>query len=198
MPDSGTLSNVPCANNELKIDTSDELDELKIDTFDKLDEKRDLAAFRRVNFIYNVDDNDPDIDGLELRTARFLGALPQLQTLQLDGWRLTGRLLQRVISEVNVTSFAALRTVVWGNGRSPLNELLPLWGFPVEHIEVSVAEPVARPRKRWPAPARSLKRLNLHLSTIAIPTIVKLLHRSPCLELFRYDLFCDPLSEWSP
>jgi hypothetical protein len=40
MPDSGTLSNVPCANNELKIDPSDESDELKIDTFDKLDEQR--------------------------------------------------------------------------------------------------------------------------------------------------------------
>jgi hypothetical protein len=41
------------------MDTSDELDELKIDTFGKLDEllrtveKGDLAAFRRVNFIYN-------------------------------------------------------------------------------------------------------------------------------------------------
>jgi hypothetical protein len=68
------------------MDTFDELDELKIDTFDKLDEllrtveKRDLAAFRRVNFIFNVDDNDSDIDGLELRTARLLDALPQLQT----------------------------------------------------------------------------------------------------------------------
>ena len=61
MLDSGTLSNVPCANNELKIDTSDKSDELKIDTFDELEEllctveERDLAAFRRVNFIYNID-----------------------------------------------------------------------------------------------------------------------------------------------
>ena len=169
------MSEVPCANNELKIDTSDKSDELKIDTFDKLDEllrtveKRDLAAFRRVNFIYNVDDNDPDIDGLELRTARFLGALPQLQTLQLDGWTATGQLLQRAIAEASVTSFGELKTVIWGSYRSPLDELLPLWGFPVEHIEVSVAEPVARSRKRWPAPNPSLKRLNLHLSTIATP-----------------------------
>src|ERR1700735_4649521 len=82
MPDSS-------ANNELMTDTSDESDMLKIDTFDKLDEllrtsgKHDLAAIRKVNFIYNVDDNHPDRE-LELRTARFLGALPQLQTLQLD------------------------------------------------------------------------------------------------------------------
>ena len=81
MPDSGTLSKMPCANNELEMDTFDELDELKIDTFDKLDdllrtaEKHDLAAFRNVNFNYDVNHNDPDIDGLELRTARFLGAL---------------------------------------------------------------------------------------------------------------------------
>jgi hypothetical protein len=94
MPDSGTLSKVPCANNELEMDTSDELDELKIDTFDKLDEllrtveKRDLAAFRRFNFICNVDDNDSNIDGLELRMARLLDALPQLQMLQLYGPRL--------------------------------------------------------------------------------------------------------------
>jgi hypothetical protein len=56
-------------------------------------EKRDLAAFRRVNFIYDFDDYDPDIDKLELRTPRFLSSLPHVQTLQLDGWNLTGRLL---------------------------------------------------------------------------------------------------------
>jgi hypothetical protein len=149
MPDSSVL----CVNNELKIDTFDKLDELL-----RTVEKHDLAAFRRVNFIYSVDDNEPDLDKLELRTARFLGALPQLQTLRLDGWRATGRLLQRTIAEANVTSFAALRTVVWGNGGSPLNELLPRWRFPVEHIEVSAAESVTRPRKGWPAPTRSLKR----------------------------------------
>jgi hypothetical protein len=71
MLDSGTLSNVPCANNELKIDTFDELDELLCTV-----EERDLAAFRRVNFIYNIDDGDLDIDWLELCTARFLGTLP--------------------------------------------------------------------------------------------------------------------------
>jgi hypothetical protein len=92
MPDSGTLFKAACANNELKIDTneSDEL-LLKIDTFDRLHEllhtvkKRDLAAFRRVHFIYDVDDEDSDIDRLELYTARFLCSLPQLQMLQLDG-----------------------------------------------------------------------------------------------------------------
>jgi hypothetical protein len=49
MPDS-TISEVPCANNELRTDTYDKSDVLKIDTFDKLDdllrtaEKHDLAA----------------------------------------------------------------------------------------------------------------------------------------------------------
>jgi hypothetical protein len=192
MPDSGTLSKVPCANNELEMDTSDELDELKIDTFDKLDEllrtveKRDLAAFRRFNFICNVDDNDSDIDGLELRMARLLDALPQLQTLQLYRPRATGELQPRVIAD-SMTSFTALKTVIWGKYRSPLNELLPLWRFHVEHIEVSVAEPVAQSLKCWPAPLHSLKKLNLHDSAIAISTVKKLLCLSPHLELFRYD-----------
>jgi hypothetical protein len=213
MSDLGNLSKVLCANNELEINTdeSDELkidtDELKIDgdelkietnklkiTFDRLDEllrtveKRNLATFRRVNFIYNVNDNDPDIDELELRTARFLGSLPQLQTLQLDGWASTGRLLQRTIAEATVTSFRELKTVIWGSHDSPLDELLPLWTFPVvEHIEVTVAEPVAR---SWPAPTSSLRKLNLHESTITDRTLGKLLSLSPCLELLRYDHLC--------
>ena len=68
------------------MDTGDELDELKID--DKLDEllcpveKCNLAAVRRVNFIYDVNDNDLD---MELCTARFLDALLHLQMLQLSG-----------------------------------------------------------------------------------------------------------------
>ena len=80
--------------NKLKLDTN----KPNLHTFDRLDEllhtveKRDLAAFRRVNFIYDFDDNDPDIDKLELRTARFLSSLPHVQTLQLDRWNLTGRL----------------------------------------------------------------------------------------------------------
>lgn len=75
---------------KLEMDTSDELDELKINTFDKLDEllhtveTRDLTAFRRVNFNFNIDDNDTDIDGLAVRTSCLLNALP-LQTLQPDG-----------------------------------------------------------------------------------------------------------------
>jgi hypothetical protein len=84
---------VPRANNELQIDTSsDESDELMTDTFGELDELKitfdeiyellienhDLAAFRRVNLTYDPIDNDPEIDVLELRTACFLGALPQL------------------------------------------------------------------------------------------------------------------------
>jgi hypothetical protein len=185
MLDSGTLSNVPCANNELKIDTFDELDELLCTV-----EERDLAAFRRVNFIYNIDDGDLDIDWLELCTARFLGTLPQRQILQLDGWTATGRLLQQAIAEASVTSFRELKTIIWGCDTSPLNELLPLWEFPVEHIEVSVAEPVPRSLKRWPDPTLSLKRLNLHLSTIADRTLAKLLRLSPCLELLRYDHWC--------
>jgi hypothetical protein len=197
------MSEVPCANDELKTDTSDKSDELKIDTFDKLDEllrtveKQDLAAFRRVNFIYNVEYNDPDMDRQELRTARFLGALPRLQRLQLDGFTATGQLLQRAITEASATSFGELKTVIWGSYRSPLDEVLPLWGFPVEHIEVSVAEPVSRSRKSWPAPNPSLKRLNLHLSTIEHRTLEKLLHLSPYLELLRYDHWCQVWSEWS-
>jgi hypothetical protein len=126
------MSEVPCANDELM---TDESDELKIDTFDKLDEllrtveKHDLAAFRRVNFIYNVNYNDSDMDGQELRTARFLGALPRLQTLQLDGFTATGQLLQRAITEASATSFGELKTVIWGSYRSPLDEVLPLWGL---------------------------------------------------------------------
>jgi hypothetical protein len=52
MPDS-SISEVPCANNELVTDAFDEFDVLKIDTFDKLDEllrtteKQDLAAVRQ-------------------------------------------------------------------------------------------------------------------------------------------------------
>ncbi|KAN0072853.1 hypothetical protein V8E54_008967 [Elaphomyces granulatus] len=195
MPDSGTLFKVPCANNELKIDT-DESDELKIDTFDRLDEllrtvkKHDLAAFRRVHFIYDVDNEDSDIDGLELRTARFLGSLPHLQTLQLDGWASTGRLLQRAIAEAIVTSFKELKTVIWGSHATPLNELLPLWGFSLEHIEVRMAEPVS-PIKHWPAPTSSLRRLNLHRSSIADHTVRELLHLSPCLETLRFDHLCN-------
>ncbi|KAN0083193.1 hypothetical protein V8E54_002281 [Elaphomyces granulatus] len=201
MPDSGTLlSKLPYANNELEMDTSDELDELKIDHFDKLDEllctveTRDLAAFRRVNFICNVNDNDWDIDGLALRVARLLDALPQLQTLQLDGPRGTGDLLLRAIAD-SVTSFTALKTVIWGRYRSPLNELLPLWGSHVEHIEVSVAEPVAQSLNRWPVPIHSLKKLNLHYSTIRIGTVEELLRLSPCLELFRYDHRMDAVNK---
>jgi hypothetical protein len=133
MPDSGTLSKMPYANNELiKIDTGDELDELKIDTVDKLDEllcpveKCNLAAVRRVNFIYDVNDNDSD---MELRTARFLDALPRLQMLQLGGQRATGELLLQVITN-SVMAFAALKTVIWGKFSSPLNELLPCGGSP--------------------------------------------------------------------
>ena len=184
---------------ELKIDTFDGLDELKIDTFDELDgllrEKRDLAAFRRVNFIYNFKDNDPDICRRARAAHRFLGALPQLQTLQLEDERTaTGRLLQRAIPEA---SFAALKTVIWSSGTCPLNELLPLWGFPVEHIEVSVGEPVARSRKRWPAPNPSQRTLNLHLSTLADSTVAKLLRLSPRLKSLRYDHWCDVKCKWS-
>jgi hypothetical protein len=191
MPDSGTLSKTPYANNELKMDTGDELDELKIDTVDKLDEllcpveKCNLAAVRRVNFIYDVNDNDSD---LERRTARFLDALPHLQMLQLGGRRATGELLLQVMA------FAELKTVIWGKFCSPLTELLPLWRFPVEQIEVSVEE-VAGSLKRWPDPINSLKKLNLRYSTIAFGTLKKLLRLSPCLELFRYDYLMDINSE---
>jgi hypothetical protein len=119
MPDSDTLFKAERPNNELKIDPdkSDEL-LLKIDTFDRFHEllhtvkKRDRAAFRRVHFIYDVDDEDSDIDRLELYTACFLGSLPQLQTLQLDGWTSTGRLLQRTIAQARATSFRKLKTVI--------------------------------------------------------------------------------------
>jgi hypothetical protein len=185
--------------NELKIDTNKlKLDTnkatVKLDTFNKLDEllrtveKRDLAAFRRVNFIYDFDDYDPDIDELELRTARFLSSLPHVQTLQLDGWILTGRLLQRTIAEGTLMPFRELKTVILGSHDSPLDELLPLWSFSVEHIEVRVAEP--RSRKHWPAPTSSLRMLNLHRSTITDHTFADLLNFSPCLELLRYDHLC--------
>jgi hypothetical protein len=39
MPDSGTLSKVPCAN-ELRIDTSDESDEMRINTSNESNELR--------------------------------------------------------------------------------------------------------------------------------------------------------------
>jgi hypothetical protein len=96
----------------------DKSDVLKIDTFDKLDEllrtaeKHYLATLRTVHFVYKVDDNDTDIDRLELCTARFLGALPHLQTLQLDGCNATGWLLQRAITEASATSFGELKTVI--------------------------------------------------------------------------------------
>ena len=194
-------------------DASDESDVLKIDTFDKLDEllhtagKRDLAAIRQFNFIYNVDDDHLD-RGLELQTARFLGALPQLQILQLDQtvpWQLPtskamSQLLQRAITEASATSFRELKTIIWGLYKNPLDEMLPLWGFPVEHIEVSVREPVAWPYRPWPAPNPSLKRLNLHSSTIQENTLEKLLHLSPCLEVLRHVHSCNVSavsSEWS-
>ena len=112
MPDSGTLSNVPCANNELKIDNSDESDE---------------------------------------------------------------------------------KTIWVCDGSSPLNELLPLWRFPVEHIEVNMKEPAP---KSWPDPTLSLKRLNLDYSTITDCALAKLLRLSPCLESLRYDHFCHVSCEW--
>jgi hypothetical protein len=200
MPDS-SISEVPCANNELVTNTSNESDKLKIDTFGNLDkllraaEKGDLAAVRQVHFIYNILDSDnPYID--ELRTARFLGALPRLQSLQLDGWTGMGRLLQ-TITDASATPFGNLKTIIWGSGMNPLDEMLPLWRLPVEHIEVSVGEPelVTRSRKCWPAPSHSLKRLNLHFSTIEHRTLEKLLHLSPDLELLRYDHWCYTNSE---
>jgi hypothetical protein len=179
--------------NKLKLDTN----KPNLHTFDRLDEllhtveKRDLAAFRRVNFIYDFDDNDPDIDKLELRTARFLSSLPHVQTLQLDRWNLTGRLLQRTIVEGTLTPFRELKTVIWGSHNSPLDELLPLWRFSVEHIEVRVSEQVARLRtKHWPAPTSSLRKLNSHRSTITDRTLSTLLNLSPRLELLRYDHLC--------
>jgi hypothetical protein len=38
-------------------------------------------------------------------------------------------LLQRAIAEASMTSFTVLKTVIWGDGSSPLNELLStsLW-----------------------------------------------------------------------
>jgi hypothetical protein len=97
-----------------------------------------------------------------------------------------------------MTSFRELKTVIWGSHPSPLDELLPLWRFSVEHIEVRAAEPVARLlRKHWPPPTSSLRRLNLHRSIITDRTLWKLLGLSPCLELLRYDHLCHVNSEWS-
>ena len=207
MSDLDNPSKVLCANcnNELKKSDKVKIDadklEIYIDrkqkiTFDRLDkllrtvEKSNLATFRRVNFFYDVNQNDPDIDELELRTARFLGSLPQLQTLHLQRFASTGRLLQQTIAEATVTSFRELKTVIWDTDRSRLDELLPLWMFPVEHIEVKVKEPVSWPGQHWPAPTYSLKRLNLHRSSITDRTLGKLLSLSPCLELLRYDHLC--------
>jgi hypothetical protein len=103
MPDSGTLSNVACANNELKIDNSDESDE---------------------------------------------------------------------------------KTIWVCDGSSPLNELLPLWRFPVEHIEVNMKEPAP---KSWPDPTLSLKRLNLDLDHHRLhPCEVT----APLAESVHYDYRC--------
>jgi hypothetical protein len=93
--------------------------------------------------------------------------------------------------------FRELKTVIWGSHDSPLDELLPLWRFSVEHIEVRVAEPVTRSRKHWPAPTSSLRRLNLHRSTITDGAFADLLKLSPCLELLRYDHLCHVDCEWS-
>ena len=205
MPDSDTLPNMPYANkmdtgdelDEMKIDTVDKLDELKIDTADKLDEllcpveKCNLAAVRRVNFTYNIKRNDSNI---KARMARFFDALPHLQMLQLSGKRVTGALLLQVITN-NPMAFAELKTVIWDEFDRPLNELLPLWRLPVEHIEVSGDEPVAGSLKHWPAPIYSLRKLNLRYATLAFGTLKKLLRLSPCLELFRYDYLMDVNSE---
>jgi hypothetical protein len=87
-----------------------------------------------------------------------------------------------------VTSFGELKTVIWGcDDTSPLNELLPLWRFPVEHIEVNMKEPAP---KSWPDPTLSLKRLNLDYSTITDCALAKLLRLSPCLESLHYDHWC--------
>jgi hypothetical protein len=88
------------------------------------------------------------------------------------------------------------KVAIWGKDKRPLDELLPLWGLPfLEHIEVSVAEPVAGSDQCWPAPTRSLRRLNLYRSTVANRTVAKLLDISPRLELFRYDHWCDAEGE---
>ena len=89
-----------------------------------------------------------------------------------------------------MTSFKELKTVIWGSHGTPLNELLPLWGFSLEHIEVRTTEPVS-PIKHWPAPISSLRRLNLHRSTIGDRTLRKLLCLLPCLETLRYDAILD-------
>ena len=188
-----SISKAPCANNEpvLKIDTIDKLNELL-----RTAGKHDLAAIRQVNLTYNVDGDHLDRE-LELRTARFLGALPQLQTLQLGRDDLPTsnamvQLLQQAITEASATSFRELKTtIIQGRDSIPLDEILPLWGLPVEHIEVTVAEPVSWSHKPWPAPNPSLKKLNLEDSTINHSTVEKLLHLSPCLEVFRYDYYCD-------
>jgi hypothetical protein len=102
-----------------------------------------------------------------------------------------GQLLQQAIADAGATSFGELKTIIWGNCTSPLDEMLPLWELPVERIEVSVGEPVAQSCTPWPAPNSSLKRLNLHVSTIEHSTLEKLLHLSPCLEILRYEHWCD-------
>ena len=48
----------------------------------------------------------------------------------------------------------------------------------MEHIEVRVAEPVARSRKDWPAPTSALRKLNLHRSTITDRAFADLLNVS--------------------
>ena len=101
------------------------------------------------------------------------------------------QLLQRAITEASATSFRELKTIIWGLHPNPLDEMLPLWGLPVEHIEVSVREPVAWSHEPWPAPNPSLKRLNLHSSAIEHSTLEKLLRLSPCLEVLRYHHLCN-------
>ncbi|KAN0083337.1 hypothetical protein V8E54_002425 [Elaphomyces granulatus] len=187
---------------ELKINTRLNTNKPKLDPFDRLDEllrtveKYDLTTFRRVHFIYGFG-RDTDIDKLELRMARFLSSLPHVQTLLIDGWPLKGQLLQRTIVEGTLMPFRELKTVIWGTHLNPLDELLSLWGFSVEHIEVIAAEPVVKSHKHWPAPTSSLRKLNLHHSTITYRTLANLLNLSPRLEFFRYEHLCNVDSEWS-
>ena len=189
---------------ELKINTTLNTNKPNLDPFDRLDEllrtveKYDLTTFRRVHlhFIYGLG-RDTDIDKLELRMARFLSSLPHVQTLQLDKWPSNGQLLQRTIVEGTLMPFRELKTVIWGTHRNPLDELLPLRGFSVEHIEVIAEEPVAKSHKHWPAPTSSLRKLNLHHSTVTYRTLANLLNLSPRLEFFRYEQRCNIDSEWS-
>ncbi|KAN0068274.1 hypothetical protein V8E54_013470 [Elaphomyces granulatus] len=145
------------SDNTTRYARTDESDEMKIDTFNE------EAGFSCFPPSYYVDDDDPDmdIDGLELRTARFLGSPP------VADFAARWMVLNRAVTPTN--NHRGHRDARSTN--CCLCDTSQLHG----RVCTGLLQPFAEETE--PAP-------------LAHRTVMKLLRLSPCLELLRYDNMC--------